>query len=130
MSKKKISTQHAILNILLVEDDLLTNKLTLALLKKFPVKADFALTGKKAIELCSHKNYELIFMDYHLPDMKGNLIIEKIRASSNGNNPIIIGISACLEKSKLHPGLNSFIEKPITREKIDFCLSMIKKEAS
>lgn len=79
------------LNILLVEDDAIVQKVHKTMLEKLGCNVDCAVTGAEALEKASG-NYDLIFMDVGLPDISGTDVVKKIRGdkkSSNNVTPIV-----------------------------------------
>ncbi len=59
------------LRVLLVEDNLINQKVALAFLKDFVQEVDVASTAKEAIELYKKNAYDVVFMDLSLPDGDG-----------------------------------------------------------
>jgi len=114
-------------NILVVEDDKIAQMAIKYLIKEIENSVDVADTGKKAIELLKKNEYDLIFMDIGLPDINGIEVAQLIRTELKKVMPII-ALTAHNDKNKrnicIQKGMNDFIEKPITKEKI---LIIIKK---
>src|SRR3989339_977634 len=105
------------LKILLVEDDLLAQKVATSLLETdCGCEVEVAQTGKEAIKAAKLKNYHLILMDLGLPDMSGFEVAKKLRAL-NYTLPIVALTAhqaASIQKQTLEAGMNDFITKPIT----------------
>jgi CheY-like chemotaxis protein len=108
--------------ILVVEDDLPTQKITGKFLNRVGCTFDFVSTGKKALSADLHK-YHLIFLDIRLPDMSGYEVAQKIREKESLQNPHlripIIAYTACGEIVKekcMAAGVDDFIFKPATVE--------------
>lgn len=55
---------------------------------------DIANNGERAIEMIKNENYDLIFMDLHMPKMNGFEAIEYIRSSPGIKKSKIIALSA------------------------------------
>lgn len=116
MSTEKIS-------ILLVEDNLINQKVAVKLLEKIGFKADIADNGVKAIEALERASYDLIFMDIQMPVMDGLQATSKIREKyglpGNGG-PIIIALTANVlpedRKNCQEVGMDDFIPKPVKKE--------------
>jgi PleD family two-component response regulator len=68
------------LKILLVEDNLINQKITLLTLKPLVNSIDTASNGKEALDKFGTANYDLILMDIQMPVMSGLTAAEKIRA--------------------------------------------------
>ncbi|KTC65688.1 sensory histidine-kinase / response regulator (plasmid) [Legionella adelaidensis] len=112
--------QHIQFNILVVEDNLIAQKVAKSMLESFECKVDIAESGEKALELWKEKSYDLIFMDIGLPDMDGNEVARKIRleeASKNTHIPIIALTAHAGDENKkrcIDAGMNAVLTKPLT----------------
>ncbi len=104
--------------ILLVEDNLINQKITLLTLNPLVKCIDTASNGKEALDKFGTANYDLILMDIQMPVMSGLLAAEKIRAlesTTNSHVPIIaITANAMIgDKEKcLSVGIDDYISKP------------------
>jgi CheY-like chemotaxis protein len=126
------------LQILFVEDDL-SNKFLLKLIfRNSPYSFQIAENGQEALQMISENNFDIIFLDIHLPDMDGFEVAKKIRAledplkcnipiiSMSANEPYQEEILFKLKSS----GINGFISKPFTEEEIEEELQINLKYAS
>ena len=106
------------LKILLVEDNLINQKITLLTLKPLVNTIDTALNGKEALDKFGTASYDLILMDIKMPLMSGLIAAEKIReleSTTNSHVPIIaITANAMIgDKEKcLSAGIDDYISKP------------------
>ena len=106
------------LKILLVEDNIINQKITLLTLKPLVNSIDTASNGKEALDKFGTSNYDLILMDIQMPVMSGLLAAEKIRAlesTTNSHIPIIaITANAMIgDKEKcMSAGIDDYISKP------------------
>ena len=75
------------INILLVDDDKDYLNMTNIFLKQLGYKVDIAEGGKSALEALSKKDYQILLLDFFMPDMTGEEVIKKVRES---NSEIII----------------------------------------
>lgn len=104
--------------ILLVEDNIINQKITLLTLKPFVSIIDTATNGKEALDKFGTSNYDMILMDIQMPVMSGLVAAEKIRAlesTTNAHIPIIaITANAMLgDKERcLSAGIDDYISKP------------------
>lgn len=116
--KEKTRKELKDINILLVEDNNINQKITLLTLKPFVNSIDTATNGKEALDKFGTCNYDLILMDIQMPVMSGLVAAEKIRsleASTNAHIPIIaITANAMLgDKERcLSAGMDDYISKP------------------
>ena len=106
------------LSVLLVEDDLINQKITLLALKPLVKDLETASNGLDAIEKLKDAKYDLILMDIQMPVLDGLETAEKIREMESGtdNHIPIIAITANamlgdMEKC-LAAGIDDYISKP------------------
>lgn len=104
--------------ILVVEDNLVNQKLAQLLLDRLGYKCDISNNGLEAIEALKSKNYHLIFMDVQMPEMDGLEATRHIRNNfALAEQPIIIAMTANALKGDreicLEAGMNDYITKPI-----------------
>lgn len=82
--------------------------------------ADQAVDGKEAVAAIMANDYDLVLMDWHMPNMSGIEAVKIIRA--NGKKMPIIMVSTEAEKSHvieaLKAGVNNFVIKPFKPETI------------
>jgi CheY-like chemotaxis protein len=106
------------LRVLLVEDNIINQKITLLTLKPLVASIDSVTNGKEALDMFGTNNYDLILMDIQMPVMNGLTATEKIRAleSSTKSHIPIIAITANAmigDKEKcLSAGADDYISKP------------------
>jgi CheY-like chemotaxis protein len=118
--KDKTHKELKDLRILLVEDNLINQKITLLTLSPLVHSIDTAANGKEALDRFGSSNYDLILMDIQMPVMSGLVASEKIRAlesTTNSHVPIIaITANAMIgDKEKcLSAGIDDYISKPFT----------------
>jgi CheY-like chemotaxis protein len=106
------------INILLVEDNLINQKITLLALKPLVNDIDTATNGKEAIDKLGKSDYDLILLDIQMPVMDGIIAAEKIRELERGSDthiPIIaITADAMIGDRErcLSAGIDEYISKP------------------
>jgi CheY-like chemotaxis protein len=116
--KKPVRKELKDAKVLLVEDNIINQKITLLTLKPLLGSIDTASNGKEALDKFGTSTYDLILMDIQMPVMSGLVAAEKIRAleaSTNAHVPIIaITANAMLgDKEKcLSAGIDDYISKP------------------
>ncbi|MFD0989045.1 ATP-binding protein [Mariniflexile jejuense] len=106
------------INVLIVDD----NNLNIIVLRKFlldiGIKSDTAENGKIALEKVRKKNYQLIFMDIHMPEIDGWEATRIIRQTDK--NVIIFGLSANVTTEAINKaienGMNNYLTKPFKKE--------------
>jgi signal transduction histidine kinase/CheY-like chemotaxis protein len=111
------------LNILLVEDHYINQKVSGNILEKYGCTVDIAENGQKAIEMYEKGLYDLIFMDCQMPLMDGYQATNYIRQMKNGKDVPIIALTAhalAEDRNKcLAAGMNDYLSKPFEPEDIE-----------
>ena len=112
------------LDILLVEDNPVNQKLALRLLEKAGHKVTIANNGQEAIDLLAQHTFDLIFMDVQMPVMNGFEATKRIREREKhtGEHIPIIAMTAHAMKGDrekcLNAGMDGYISKPIQTEEL------------
>ena len=120
------------MKILLVEDNLMNQKVVMFNLKKLNLEILPAVTGSQAIDLFKNNTFDLVLMDIMLPEMDGYEItgvIRKIEKENNTENPVpIVALTANTydnDKEKcFNAGMNDYISKPFNARQL---IEMIEK---
>lgn len=108
-------------NMLVVDDDELLCETATDALISIGIKAEWTLSGEKAIEqvIQHHKkrdDYQIILLDWKLPDMNGIQVAREIRRNLGDEVPILL-ISAYdwseFEAEAREAGISGFISKPL-----------------
>ena len=111
--------------VLVVEDNPMNVLVLTKLLHQFEIVADVAGNGTEAVKMCKEEDYDLIFMDIHMPEMDGHEASRKIREA--GCSGPVVALSANITKKSIQEakeaGMQDYITKPFTREVI---LSILK----
>jgi len=123
---EKVSTKTNIdisnANVLLVEDNLINQKIVILSLKKIVKNIEVANNGKEALDKFGTSKYDIILMDIQMPIMNGYVTTKKIReieSSTNSHTPIIaITANALLgdREECLAAGMDDYISKPFQIE--------------
>jgi signal transduction histidine kinase/ActR/RegA family two-component response regulator len=125
--------ESKIRKILLVEDNLINQKVSLQSLRGMGFEVDLAVNGKEAIEKFKQNLYDLILMDIQMPVMDGITATRKIRQLEQDlktEKPVqIIAITANSLKDDrqkcLEAGMNEYISKPFNLEKFPLIISQL-----
>ncbi len=123
--------QNLPLKILLVEDNVVNQKVAIKVLARMGYSADVVDNGLKAIATLQSSLYDLVFMDIQMPEMDGITATKEIRKLSQSlNSPYIIAMTANAmigdREICLNAGMNDYISKPISIDKIGNALLAIK----
>ncbi|MGI6722789.1 MAG: response regulator [Arcobacteraceae bacterium] len=108
------------LNILLVEDNEINQKVAAIILEKSKINVDLAQNGKEAVEIfkANQDKYDLILMDLQMPVLSGYEATIQIR-EFNKTIPIIALTAASLTENRqkvIDAGMNDHLSKPIDKE--------------
>lgn len=124
---RKVELKDA--NILLVEDNLINQRIVVLSLEPLVKNIDLAMNGKEALDRFGTSNYDLILMDIQMPVMDGFLATKKIReieTSSNSYTPIIAITANAMAGDRetcLAVGMDDYISKPF---QVDVLLDKMK----
>jgi signal transduction histidine kinase/CheY-like chemotaxis protein len=109
------------LSILVAEDNLVNQKLTLKILSKLGFEASLAINGKVAVEMASQHAYDIILMDVQMPEMDGLEATRTIRSSLDVQPHIIAMTANAMKEDKdecLKAGMDDFLSKPVKLEEL------------
>ena len=114
------------MKILLVDDcDLIRTIMKKDLNRVEAFDCDEAKDGREAVAACKKNKYDVVLMDWNMPNMSGLEAVKSIRAG--GDNVPIIMVTTEAEKNSvikaLKAGANNYIVKPFQP---DLLLSRIK----
>ncbi|WP_341665261.1 ATP-binding protein [Vibrio sp.] len=132
LAKPSESNQHkpapSTAQVLVVEDNSVNQVVITRLLERLNLSCDVAENGQIALELFKQNNYQIIFMDCHMPVMDGLTATQQIRKMSNWGRqvPIIAVTANVLEEDKqlcFDAGMSGFISKPVNVDTIEKTLS-------
>jgi len=110
------------LRILLAEDNIINQKVTLRMLNRLGYCADVAANGLEVLEALERQPYDLILMDVQMPEMDGLEAAKKIREKWSDGMPRIIALTAYAlqgDRDKcLASGMDDYISKPVKLEEL------------
>ncbi|MBF0574114.1 MAG: response regulator, partial [Desulfamplus sp.] len=116
--------------ILLAEDNIMNQKVALAMLRKSSITIDIANNGKEAVEAARKNHYDLILMDMQMPELDGIEATKIIRSCHNNNLNSKIPIVAMTANATIgdrqqcfDAGMNDYISKPVDSDELLLILS-------
>lgn len=119
--------------ILVVEDEPISQRVVQLALENMGYQVVIAATGSEALALFKATNYNVVLMDYGLPDITGVDVARKFREleKDKDKQTPVIALTAHGDFAKaecLAAGMNDFISKPIELEKLNQLIqSWVKK---
>jgi PAS domain S-box-containing protein len=110
-------------NILYVEDVYANQFLMRSILENYHASCVIVDAGMNALELCKNRQFDMIIMDIHLPDISGYEAAKRIRKLDHYTTTPIIAFSAdtseVTRKKVAESSMNELLAKPIELEKLD-----------
>ncbi len=124
---KKMGRQHP-LRILVAEDNMVNQKVLLAMLGRLGYQADVAGDGTEVLEAFQRQSYDVILMDAQMPELNGEQATMEIRKRRpKAEQPRIIAVTANVRKGEkehyLDAGMDDYIAKPVRIEDLVRVLS-------
>jgi CheY-like chemotaxis protein len=120
------------LRILLAEDNLINQKVTLHLLAEMGYQAEVAMNGEEVLAALAQHAYDIILMDVQMPEMDGIEATKRIRAQwPTEQQPRIIAMTAhAMESDRqwcLEAGMDDYLSKPV---QVDALVAMLTQGES
>jgi len=108
-----------------VEDNLVNQELTRAMLEQLDCQVEVASDGFEAVEACANNRYDLILMDCQMPEMDGFQATRLIRAQETAAGferpPIIACTASAMTGDRercMTVGMNDYLSKPFTLKEL------------
>jgi len=111
-------------SILLVEDNLINQKVLINILDKSGINITIANNGLEALNFITvdEKEFDLVLMDINMPVMDGYAATEAIRKTGRFNDLPIVSFTALVLDSEVQKmyncGMNAFLSKPLNMGKM------------
>jgi two-component system response regulator HydG len=108
---------NTIKSVLIIDDDNSVLRTFSRLLQKSGYEVETAETGKEAIEKVCTRSFDVLLVDFRLPDINGVELLEKTKTNGNVQNAVKIMITGfpSLEvgAKALDLGIDAYIVKPV-----------------
>jgi CheY-like chemotaxis protein len=135
ITETKGVTQHSFKdfsgkNILIVEDNLINQKVLLNLLHLSEMNISVANNGQEAVDMVKQSKvpFDLVLMDINMPIMDGFTATQTIRLDSKYDAMPIVSFTALVLESEIEKmfncGINAFLSKPLNIGKLYTALSI------
>ena len=108
--------------VLVVDDNKINVKLASRLLSKYNFEIDFALSGRKCLEMVEQKKYDLIFLDHMMPDLDGIQTMKLLKQSGYFLPPVIALTANSytgLKEKYISAGFSDYLSKPINIKELN-----------
>ncbi len=112
------------LRILLVEDNVVNQRVAALLLKNLGYRCDLAANGREAVDAVARQTYDVILMDIQMPEMDGfEATAEILQRFPEEGRPRIIALTAnAMEGDRekcLQSGMDDYLSKPLRAEDME-----------
>ena len=110
--------------VLLAEDNVVNQKLAVAVLEKWGHAVTVVSDGRSALAAVAREAYDLVLMDVQMPNMDGLVATTEIRASerhTGGRVPIIAMTARTMPGDRercLEAGMDAYVGKPLELEEL------------
>jgi two-component system sensor histidine kinase BarA len=116
-----ISTRQA--HVLVVEDDPLNQTIVCSLLRHGGHRTTPASDGASALRLIAETDFDMVLMDWQMPDMDGLEVTRRMRAGAAGawaqQVPVVALTANAFSEDRaacLAAGMNDFLSKPVQNQ--------------
>lgn len=113
---------------LIVDDNSVNLMIVANMMNNYEIDSEGARSGAEAIRMAGEKEYDIIFMDYLMPELNGIETTKEIRKWNTGKKAVIIALTANITDEVvsgfLEAGANEVTAKPMNRDSL--CVLMEK----
>ncbi len=118
LSEATAQTRH---HLLVVDDNLINQKVAVKMLEKLGCRVDVASNGNEALAALTRHHYNLVFMDCQMPELDGFETTKMIRTHEQPGTrlPVIAMTANAMAGDREHclaSGMDDFVSKPVKRQ--------------
>ncbi len=131
ITRHSLQDAHVAMQVLVVEDHLVNQKLAITLLERWGHHVDVAENGQIALAMLAQQSFDVVLMDMMMPVMDGLEATRCFRALEEGRHTPIIAMTAnAMESDRqrcLDAGMDDYISKPIKAQELQLALLRFAK---
>lgn len=104
-------------NVLVVDDEMVLRMLIVDSLEDLDCQVDEAENGMEAIEKINEHNYDIMILDYMMPELTGIELLNKVDSESIKDTYVLMLTAKAQEKDQLQAkeaGVDYFMKKPFS----------------
>ena len=109
--------------VLIVEDDPVNQTIVAAMLAQAGFQTQVAADGRSALQFVARQPFDLLLMDWQMPDLDGPEVTRRLRAGAAGDHgrrvPVVALTANAFAEDRaacLAAGMNDFLSKPVVAE--------------
>ncbi len=109
-------------NVLIVDDNFENLTLIASLLERTLINVDTAQNTNDCLRLIDEKAYDVLLLDYMMPDMNGIDLLKLIRQNQNFSAPVVAVTADAASETKdllLKSGFDSYMTKPVSWQELE-----------
>jgi signal transduction histidine kinase/CheY-like chemotaxis protein len=128
---QRLGERHP-LRILVAEDNVVNQKVAIAMLDRLGYRADLAANGLEAVTAVRQVPYDVVLMDLQMPELDGIDAMRQIHQEHpEDRRPRIVALTAnALEQDRaacLAAGMDDYLSKPLHRERLEAILGRTRR---
>lgn len=118
-------------NILIVDDNLLNIKVATKIMKPYNFTIDYVCSGAESLDKVKEKHYDIIFIDYMMPNMDGIETFKNLSKIEGFNTPVVALTADAVVGAKdkfIEAGFTDYVSKPIDKHLLNDVINKILKK--
>lgn len=117
--------------ILIVDDNKLNVKVATKIMNPYHFEIDSAYSGLECLNKVKNTKYDIIFMDYMMPNMDGIETFRQLHEDPSFKTPVISLTADAVVGAKdkfINAGFNGYVSKPIDKKMLDDAINKALKD--
>ena len=129
-SAGRLADRHP-LRVLVAEDNVVNQKVAIAMLSHLGYRPDLVSNGHEAVEAVGRMFYDVVFMDLQMPELDGLDATRQIIAAHPETRPRIVALTANAfdedRETCLAAGMDDYVSKPLKKETLEAALLKVPR---